>query len=209
MSKKSVLSKEISLKSKKGSYPTKTSMNFIKEDVSENKTVLTVCSVLFAVFLLCFTKLFVLDPLTKMSKLESDYNALQSQIQALQADTADFKEVKARYNDLVGSFLTEDEKNSLNRTDVLNMIDQDIRSSVDVSSIRIHGNQISVYTAETDLSTVSHVISVLQSDERNDYVTVTTTSSNSSNSQAVTADIEITYHTVVESTEEANGYVKS
>ena len=195
MSKKSVLSKEISLKSKKGSYPTKTSMNFIKEDVSENKTVLTVCSVLFAVF--------VLDPLTKMSKLESDYNALQSQIQALQADTADFNEVKARYNDLVGSFLTEDEKNSLNRTDVLNMIDQDIRSSVDVSSIRIHGNQISVYTAETDLSTVSHVISVLQSDERNDYVTVTTTSSNSSNSTAVTADIEITYHTVVESTEEA------
>lgn len=204
MSKKSVLSKEISLKPKKGSYPTKTSMNFIKEDVSENKTVLVVCSALFAVFLVCFTKLFVLDPLAKMSKLESNYNALQSQIQALQADTADFNEVKARYNDLVGSFLTEDEKNSLNRTDVLNMIDQDIRSSVDVSSIRIHGNQISVYTAETDLSTFSQVISVLQSDERNDYVTVTTTSSNSSNSAAVTADIEITYHTVVESTEGVN-----
>ena len=202
MSKQSVLSKNISLKSKKTSYPTKTSMNFIVEDVSENKSFLFICFGIFLVCLALFTKFFVIDPLSKVSKLESNYNAIQSEITEIQSNTSDFNEVKAKYNDLVGSFLTEEEKNSLNRTDVIDMIDQDIRSYVDVTSIRISGNQISVYTSDTDLSTISNVLNILQNDERNEYVTVSTTSSSSGDSSTVTADIEITYQSVVDTKED-------
>lgn len=198
MAKKSVLSKEISLKSSKSSYPTKTTMNFVREDVLENKRVVFGVFGIFLVFLVVFTKFGVIDPLNRMNAQESRYTSLQSQIDALQNNHSDYAKVKAEYNDLVGSFLSDEEKNSLNRPEVLDMIDQDIRPNVDVTSISIHDNQISVYTAETDLSTVSRTISTLQADERNDYVTVTTTSSNSSDSTQVTADIEITYHSVVE-----------
>jgi len=54
--------------------------------------------------------------------------------------------------------------------------------------------QISVKTGNTTLPVVSSLLSRMQADSRNSYVTVTTTAaSNQENSDEVVADFEITY----------------
>lgn len=186
-----ILKKEIKLT--KDSYPTKTSMNFIVDNSSKYNKVSLVCFGIFIVTLLLFTKFGVIDTLSKTSKLESDYNSTQSSIDELNASLSNYDEVLEKYNEMVGDFLTENEANSLNRTDIIDMLDEDVLPYVDITNFNITGNQISVYTDVTDLNTVSRVLSALQNDDRTAYVSISRTLADSDNSELVTADIEITY----------------
>lgn len=97
-------------------------------------------------------------------------------MQQYQETLGDYDSVKAAYDDKAGSFLTDDEKQELNRTDILDMIQEDIAPYVGVTSIKISGAQVSVFTGDTTLDTVSGMIARLLADARNGYVTVTTTS---------------------------------
>ena len=124
---------------------------------------------------------------------------MAAQVQQYQETLGNYDSVKAAYDDKAGSFLTDDEKQELNRTDILDMIQEDVAPYVGISSIKIAGAQVSVFTDDTTLDTVSGIIARLQADSRNGYVTVTTTSSSDqSNNDLVQADIEITYGSVAE-----------
>lgn len=191
MSEKSFLSKEIKLG--KDVYPSKKTMNFIVDENAKKNKASIILFCIFLVGLVFFTKFGVIDSLTKTSSLENNYKSYENEINALQAELSDYDEVEEKYNELVGDFLTDEEVNSLNRTDIIDMIDDDILPYVDVTNISISGNEVSVYTGVTDLNTVSKVLSVLQNDERTEYVTVSRTLADSSNTDLVTADIEITY----------------
>ena len=124
---------------------------------------------------------------------------MAAQLQQYQETLGDYDSVKDAYDDKAGSFLSDDEKQELNRTDILDMIQEDVAPYVGISSIKIAGAQVSVFTDDTTLDTVSGIIARLQADSRNGYVTVTTTSSSDqSNNDLVQADIEITYGSVAE-----------
>ena len=88
--------------------------------------------------------------------------------------------------------MSEGERNCLNRTDLLKMVDEDILPQVSVANISISDNKMSVYTSLTDLNTISRVVDILQKDERTSYVTVSSTVSDSEDSSKVSATIEIT-----------------
>lgn len=188
--KKSVLSKDISLGL--DSYPKKRTMNFVVDKEEKTNKIAVVCFGVFLVALLLFTKFGVIDTLSKTSALESNYNSSNAQLNELRAALSDYSEVEEKYNSLVGSFLTDEEKSSLNRTDIIRMLDQDVFAYVDVTSFSITGNTISIYTGVTDLNTVSRVVSVLQNDSRTEYVTVNRTLADSEDSSRITADIEVT-----------------
>jgi sialic acid synthase SpsE len=77
---------------------------------------------------------------------------------------------------------------------IFKMIEEDIIPSASIQSIAITGSQVTVQTGTTNLAAVSSMIVTLQSDKRNQYVTVTTTSdATSSSTDAVIATFEITY----------------
>lgn len=190
---KNVLSKEIKLN--KDVYPTKRSMNFIVDNEAKYNKISLVVFIIFMLGLLAFTKFGVIDTLTKTSALESNYNSYQSSIDSLNEQLSKYDEVNEKYNELVGDFLTESEANSLNRMDIIDMLDDDVLPYVDITNFSVSGNQISVYTDVTDLNTVSKVLGILQNDDRTSYVTISRTLADSSNDQLVTADIEITYAT--------------
>ncbi len=188
--KKNVLTKEISLA--KDSYPTKKTMNFVVDKESKNNKISLICFGVFLVFLALFTKFGVIDSITKTNILESNYNSSNSTLNSLREELQDYDEVEEKYDTLVGSFLTDDEKSCLNRTDLMRMIDEDVLPYVDITNFSISGNTISVYTGVTDLNTVSRVVSILQDDSRTQYVTVNRALADSEDNSKVTADIEIT-----------------
>lgn len=191
------LNKEIKLV--KDVYPSKRSMNFIVDNEAKYNKLSVIVFGVFIVVLLAFTKFGVIDTLTKTSALESNYNTYQSQIDTLNEQLSNYDEVSEKYNEIVGDFLTESEANSLNRMDIIDMLEKDVMSYVDITNFSVSGNQISVYTGVTDLNTVSRVLNVLQSDSRTSYVSISRTIANSDNSELVTADIEITYKDMEES----------
>ncbi|MDX8419591.1 hypothetical protein MOZ60_05745 [Stecheria sp. CLA-KB-P133] len=197
MADKSILKKEIH--PVKVHYPTKKVMNFVHDEQAKTDRHAIVVFIIFLLFLAVFTKLFVINPLNKVNQLESNYNQMAAQVQQYQETLGNYDSVKAAYDDKAGSFLTDDEKQELNRTDILDMIQEDVAPYVGISSIKIAGAQVSVFTDDTTLDTVSGIIARLQADSRNGYVTVTTTSSSDqSNNDLVQADIEITYGSVAE-----------
>lgn len=188
--KNSVLSKEIKIK--KDKYPTKRTMNFVedKEASSNRKTVIIFA--VFMIFLCLFTKFGVIDFLNKTSQLEADYNAGNAQIAELQEKLKDYSSVEEQYNSMVGSFLSDGEKYSLNRPEILKMVDEDILPIVSISGITINNENVSVYTGLADLNTISRVVDVLEKDERTDYVTVSRTVADGNDTGLVSATIEIT-----------------
>lgn len=191
MSLKSLLKKDI--KVGKDSYPTKTTMNFIVDEQAKVNKISVVVFIFFLVLLALFTKFGVIDTLSKTSDLQSNYNSYQAQISDLTNQLKDYDEVEEKYNAMVGSYLNEDEASSVYQSDIVSLIDEDVMPYVSVTNYTISGNEITVYTGVTDLNTVSTVLAKLQADERTDYVTISRTLADSTDTNKVTADIQITY----------------
>lgn len=188
--KNGVLSREIKLK--KDKYPTKRTMNFVEDNESASNRKTIIIFVVFMIFLGLFTKFGVIDFLNKTNQLEADYNAGNTQIAELQEKLKDYSSVEEQYNSMVGSFLSDDEKYSLNRPEILKMVDEDILPVVSISGITINNENVSVYTGLTDLNTISKVVDIIEKDERTDYVTVSRTVADSNDTGLVSATIEIT-----------------
>lgn len=182
------------LKVGKDSFPTKQTMNFIVDNSKKNKRISIVVFIAFIIGLGAFTKFGVIDTLNKTAQLESNYNSYQTQISGLNVQLSDYSEVEEKYNAMVGSYLNEDESSSVYQSDIIDMIDEDILPTVALTNYTITGNEVMVYTGVTDLATVSKVVSTLQADERVEYVTISRTLADSTDTSKVTADISITYN---------------
>ena len=190
MSVKELLSKDVSLK--KNTYPSKKTMNFVENNEAKNNRTALIVFGVFLVFLVLFTKFGVIDRISETNALMSQYQTNSKQLDALKEELKDYDAIEEKYNALVGSFLSEGERNCLNRTALLKMVDEDILPQVSVANISISDNKMSVYTSLTDLNTISRVVDILQKDERTSYVTVSSTVSDSEDSSKVSATIEIT-----------------
>ncbi|MDY5276879.1 MAG: hypothetical protein SPH06_03365, partial [Erysipelotrichaceae bacterium] len=97
------------MSNKLSNYPKKKNINFVVDNTEKYNKISILCFVVFMIFLVFFTKFAVIDTLSAINKLESNYNSVLSQIEAYNAKMSDYDEVEARYNDLVGDFLTQDE----------------------------------------------------------------------------------------------------
>lgn len=190
MSVKELLSKDVSLK--KNTYPSKKTMNFVENNESKNNRTALIAFGVFLVFLVLFTKIGVIDRISETNALMSQYQTNSKQLDALKEELKNYDAIEEQYDALVGAFLSEGERNCLNRTDLLKMVDEDILPQVSVANISINDNKMSVYTSLTDLNTISRVVDILQKDERTSYVTVSSTVSDSEDSSKASATIEIT-----------------
>ena len=124
MSVKELLSKDVSLKN--NTYPSKKTMNFVENNEAKNNRTALIVFGVFLVFLVLFTKFGVIDRISETNALMSQYQTNSKQLDALKEELKDYDAIEEKYNALVGSFLSEGERNCLNRTDLLKMIDEDI-----------------------------------------------------------------------------------
>ena len=178
---------------KKVTYPSKTTINFIHDETRKNNRTALIVFAVFLLLLGIFVKFMVIDPLNRVAEAERAYNLMDAQLDTYRKELVNYNEVQSEYNDLVGSYLTEDELSYQDRTKILDMIAKDVSAYVNVRSISISGNTIRVATATTTMSKVSEIVQVLLNDSRNSYVTVKTTQTDSKNTDIVEADLVIVF----------------
>ncbi len=196
--KQSIFSKELSFGKKKGGktkYPEKTYINLIQDETDKNNRRAIIYFLVFLVFLGFFVKFAVLDQLDKISRAEGQYRQVEAQVNAVRQMNSEYDEVKKQYDEVTDWYMTEQEKAEVDKSNVFNMLENDIMPYVGIQSVQIAGNTIAVNTNVTNLQTVSMFLSALQNDSRNSFVTVTTASANNdeTSSNAVTANVIITY----------------
>ena len=92
--------------------------------------------------------------------------------------------------------MTEEEQMVIDKSNVFEMLEEDLVPYVGIKNVQIKGNKIVIQTNKTTLDTVSEFLHKLQLDKRNSFVSVTT--ANASNEKDVItndviATINITY----------------
>lgn len=194
--KKSIFSKEISLKLVKARYPEKTYINLV---VDEQKAKDQKAIIWFAVFLAVlagFVKVGVYDRLDELNAAEAQYNQMAAQLTKLQEANSSYDSVKEQYDEVTDWYMTDEEKMEADKGSVFDMLDADMMPYVKLENVSISGSTITVQTGVTDLSTVSTFLKALQNDSRNGYVTVTTAAaSGDETGNLVTASVVITWAT--------------
>lgn len=194
--KKSIFSKEISLKPVKARYPEKTYINLV---VDEQKAKDQKAIIWFAVFLAIlagFVKVGVYDRLDELNAAEAQYNQMAAQLTKLQEANSSYDSVKEQYDEVTDWYMTDEEKMEADKGSVFDMLDADMMPYVKLENVSISGSTITVQTGVTDLSTVSTFLKALQNDSRNGYVTVTTAAaSGDETGNLVTASVVITWAT--------------
>lgn len=189
----------ITIKNKKSIglvYPSKKTVNFVK-DYTEKANKLTVVGFIVFLFALAlFTKFGVIDTLSKVNSLESNYNSTMATINEYNTKLAEYSEVEAKYNDLVGDYLTENEQLSTSRVQIINMLSKDFGGFGNIMNYTIDGQNVTVYTSATTLAEVSRILNVLQNDSSVIYATCKRTVYDSANESLVHGEFEITYDTL-------------
>lgn len=177
------------------SYPSKKTVNFVKDKSQKANKLTLVGFVIFLIALALFTKFGVIDTLNKVNSLESYYNSTVSTINEYNQKLESYKEVEATYNDLVGSYLTDNEQLSTSRVQIINMLNKDFDGFGNITNYNINGNIVTVYTSATTLSEISRFLNVLQNDSNIIYATCKRTVYDSDYEELVHGEFEITYDT--------------
>lgn len=177
------------------SYPSKKTVNFVKDKSQKANKLTVVGFVIFLIALALFTKFGVIDTLNKVNSLESYYNSTVSTINEYNQKLESYKEVESTYNDLVGSYLTDNEQLSTSRVQIINMLNKDFDGFGNITNYNINGNIVTVYTSATTLSEISRFLNVLQNDSNIIYATCKRTVYDSDYEELVHGEFEITYDT--------------
>ena len=71
------------MSNKLSNYPKKKNINFVVDNTEKYNKISIFCFVIFMIFLVFFTKFAVIDTLSAVNKLESNYNSVLSVSKAL------------------------------------------------------------------------------------------------------------------------------
>ncbi len=194
--KKSIFSKEISLKPVKARYPEKTYINLVIDEQKAKDQKAIIWFVVFLAVLAGFVKVGIYDRLDELNAAEAQYNQMAAQLTKLQEANSSYDSVKEQYDEVTDWYMTDEEKMEADKGSVFDMLDADMMPYVKLENVSISGSTITVQTGVTDLSTVSTFLKALQNDSRNGYVTVTTAAaSGDETGNLVTASVVITWAT--------------
>ena len=181
---------------KKVKYPTKYHINMVrrkKKSVNKSKIIL-VAAAMLAVG--AFLKFGIFDPLNKIKAAEKKYNEISAQVEQVKETNKEYEAVKAKYDEVTDWYMSEEEQMVIDKSNVFEMLEEDLVPYVGIKNVQIKGNKIVIQTNKTTLDTVSEFLHKLQLDKRNSFVSVTT--ANASNEKDVItndviATINITY----------------
>ena len=177
------------------SYPSKKTVNFVEDNTGKYNKISIIGFVIFLIALVIFTKFGVIDTLNKINSLESTYNSTMSTIDEYNQKLSSYSEIEAKYNDLVGNYLTESEQLSTSRVQIINMLNKDFDGFDNIVNYTISGQNVTVYTSPMTLADVSKYLNVLQNDSSIIYATCKRTIYDSNDSSLVHGEFEIAYDT--------------
>lgn len=184
------------MSNKLSNYPKKKNINFVVDNTEKYNKISILCFVVFMIFLVFFTKFAVIDTLSAINKLESNYNSVLNQIEAYNAKMSDYDEVEARYNDLVGDYLTTSEQVSTSRMQIIKMIKDDFGGFNHIVNYTIDAENVVVYTTAMSLKELTNILETLQNDPNVSFATCKKTIYDDKDSSLVHGEFEIIYDTI-------------
>lgn len=118
----------------------KKTMNFARHQSSfDIKKVLPIL-VLVLISFLAFVKIGIMDPLEDKMHAYSVLSYKQSQLVEANAKLAGFEDLQKEYGRYSYGWMNENEVNTVNRIDVLNLVEQKIAPTASISDLRISNN---------------------------------------------------------------------
>ena len=146
----------------KNTYPSKKTINLcIKEKpaIDPLKALPLILLVLIAVA--AFGKFAVLDRLNAMTAAQARVNEAARNFNMLAEEYKSYEGVEEEYEHYSVGWMAEDEKNLVERTKMLDLINDEVLPSAKVTNIGFTGNTISVQLKNTNLSDVSALVELL------------------------------------------------
>ena len=185
-----------SKKKKTVKYPTRYYINLYKDETKGKSKYSFIALGVFIVFLALFAKFGIYDQVEKVNAASRAYNKAMDELLAVQQSNKEYEEVKKMYDEVTDWYMSEEEQKEVDKINVFRMLEDDMMPYVGIKSVQISGNKVAVQTGVTTLDVVSKFVEILQNDERNGFVTVTTANASNGKDQVtndITANIQIVY----------------
>lgn len=168
--------------SKKKTYPSKKTLNLcVKEKpaIDPVKAIPLVLVVLIAAA--AFGKFAVYDRLAEQERVKEQVEAAKATFETLSAEAQKYAGLEKEYEKYSIGWMSENEKNLVLRTDMIDLVNKEIAPSAKISRISMSGNVISVELNGTTLADTSALVATLNQRSDIEKVSVYTASSENKN----------------------------
>lgn len=148
------------VKEKKAVYPTKRSMNlYFKVDRTAAPATAALYILFGLVVLLALAKFLVYDPWYEVRQLETRVAAADAENQAVMAELADYSQIQQDY---VRSVRTAREEAQTDPTALLDLIDEVVRPTAEITQVTIVDNQVLLSFSGVSLSQAAELVGRLE-----------------------------------------------
>ena len=170
---------------KPAKYPTKRTVNLAKHE-SNKKNVMTIVIglIIIAILVVLVVKFGVTDQFARLNKAESSYLEVHEQLTAMEESLTDYPSVEQEYHTYSRSWMTNGENSiavSVDRTEVLDMIEKLLMSKGTVNSLNIQGDTVLVNMSGMNLEQTSVMLAEIQRQDMVESVKLTTASTKDTN----------------------------
>lgn len=150
-------------------------MNLISRDKDQFRPTVVVPSiVLVIVAVALFAKFGIFDRYEKLWKYQAEASALSSYNSEMKNSLSDYDSIQEKYNKYSTKFMSDTEKEIIDRTEMLSLIEEEFLSAGRVMSMTSNGTVITVELAGVTLEDTSKLIDVLQARDDVSYVSIST-----------------------------------
>lgn len=156
----------------KSLYPSKTVINFINQDKEKATWSLASIALVMLVLVAVFVYFGFYKPLQKIEQSQAAHNEALNELHLLQSNNQDYFDVQAEYNVLLNRFMQDEEKSCDNRVEMLNIIFDNKISGIDILSIDIDEDVLSLTISASSFGVVSDYFDNLNEDDRVSLVVV-------------------------------------
>lgn len=164
---------------KTNKYPSKQNINLaaIKTQNRIPTAKLIIFSVVIIIIAFAFAKFAVADRFINATRLQQEVSELRSKADAIKASTADFSDVKQRYDTYCAHWLTEEELSCVSRTEILALVEGKIMPHAQVVSLSAVGYTLAVNLLASDLEDTAEIVSILDECDEVESIEIYTASS--------------------------------
>lgn len=159
----------------RGHMPTKKDINLAV--IGEQHTNVLVALPAILLILLAaalFSKFLVYDRLMEVEAARREVAQLQNQLDAGYEELSDYAELSELYAHYTFSGMTEEERERIDRVEVLSLIDRLILPQAGVQDLTVSGNQMTLNMSGSTLQEINLLVQKLEADDIVDFCGVTT-----------------------------------
>jgi hypothetical protein len=180
-------------------YPSKRTVNLAMRDTN-NQDAKTLIIGIILIVIVCFlvVKFGISDQYARLSAAESEYAQVHTQYTEMQSSLKNYSQVEQEYHTYSRDWMTTSDGEAdgtgvtVDRTDVLDLIEKNLMSYGNINSFRVDGSVVSVSMSGMNLSEISIMFSNLQAQDLVESANLNIASTQKSSDESLEFSITIT-----------------